>query len=775
MRIVHGSFQRLPVVVVLVLLASLASVSPAQAAQPRPWSWFGAHVTGEPTVGGSLTCHRGVWTGAPTSYAYEWRRGTTVLGTGPEYTPVIADVLDYVGGQHRRVTCRVTATNASGSYPSSDDIAVRSAAGGPTPRSIPLLRGTLAVGEQLTCDAPQLRNPATSTTFAFTSATGGAAASSSATYTVRDGDVGSAITCTVRVENASGVASVRSESLPPTPASDSDGYSLAPSVHASLAGSGAVGEMLTCNPGTWPAGTSISYSWQVSYSQVATTSTYTPVIADQGKRISCEVRGVNGARTGTSYVQIDAVVAGAGIESNSVAPSITGTPAPGYSLTCDPGTWSGTPSGYEYAWARDIDSPVEWGSATSAVLSLSGGNATHYYGHRVRCAVRASNARGWSSWTYSSPVTISAPAGTPSNSVAPSISGTPTNGSTLTCDPGTWSDAAELSYRWLREDGSGFPGGRSSTLKLERYPVGGKLRCHVGAVNGDYGLTAASAPVTIGAATGTPAHDALPTITGSGVVGEPLTCHASSSSNARQYFSWYIDGFENAPGTLGYDVYHPTSAQVGRRIACGVNLQNDAGYADARSAEPGLLITAAAGPAPGEPVAPVVDPQPDPQVIAQPDPVVVVEPPADGGEDDTSTTPLPPKVAPAAPKPSAIRLTDSRSFRSIARGTVLTSLPVDQAGVTVRLSVTVTAVQARALGIKAPRRARAVVIGSGAARSTKAGRLLVRIKLTPAARSAFSRASVPTSTVRSARAVIAVSLTKSALTSKVTKPVTFVR
>lgn len=774
MRIIRKQLTGSPtavsaLVAAILLLTALTTASAATAAQPRTWSWFGAYITGDAVVGGTLTCHPGVWTGAPTSYTYTWRRGSTVLGSGPQYTPGVADVLDYAGGQNNRVACRVTAVNDSGSYPSSDYVGVRSAPGAPAPRSIPVLRGLLAVGEELTCQPPHLRNAASSTMFAFASASGGQAASASNTYTVRDGDVGGTITCTARVENASGVATVRSESLPPTAAAGSGDWSLTPAVEASLVGTGVVGEMLTCDPGSWPAGTTISYSWRVGYAQVATSSTYTPTIADQGKRISCEVHGVNGASEGYSYVQLDAVIPGPGVESNSVAPSITGTPAPGYSLTCNPGTWSGPPSGYEYAWARDIDAPVTWGRSADAVLSLSGGNSIAYYGHDVRCAVRASNADGWSSWTYSDTVKIDAPAGTPSNSVRPSISGTPTNGSTLTCEPGSWTNAPHLAYQWLREDGSGFPGNRSSTLDLVRYPVGQKIRCHVGAVNGDHGFTAASQPVTIGSAPGAPTHQAAPTITGSGIVGEPLTCHVSSSDpGATQYVAWHLDGFMNAPGTLGYDVYHPTSAQVGRRITCGADLQNAFGYASGRSAEPGILIRTAASAPPADPAPPIGDPPPPVVVEPQHEPPA----PTPGGDEER---PVAPPVAPRAPKPSAITLVGPLKFRSISRGVVTARMPVSEAGVTVRISVAVTGHQARALGINAPRHARRVSIGSGIARSSKGGPVLVQIRLTPAARSAFVRASQRRSPVRSVRTTMVVSLAKAGLTSKVAKTVYWVR
>jgi hypothetical protein len=63
-----------------------------------------------PVVGTQVSVTNGNWTGAPTSYTYQWKRdGTTNLGTAASYTLVSADI-----GGHQ-ITCVVTAVNATGS------------------------------------------------------------------------------------------------------------------------------------------------------------------------------------------------------------------------------------------------------------------------------------------------------------------------------------------------------------------------------------------------------------------------------------------------------------------------------------------------------------------------------------------------------------------------------------------------------------------------------------------------------------------------------------
>jgi len=73
------------------------------------------NVTGAAVVGNTLTTDDGTWTGSPTSYTYQWKRGATNIGTNANtYTLVAADA-----GQS--ITCVVTATNGAGSTPATSN------------------------------------------------------------------------------------------------------------------------------------------------------------------------------------------------------------------------------------------------------------------------------------------------------------------------------------------------------------------------------------------------------------------------------------------------------------------------------------------------------------------------------------------------------------------------------------------------------------------------------------------------------------------------------
>lgn len=69
-------------------------------------------ISGTLTVGQTLSTTAGVWSGSPTSYAYQWRRdGVNIDGaTSQTYLLMQADA-------YRQITVRVTATNAGGTTP----------------------------------------------------------------------------------------------------------------------------------------------------------------------------------------------------------------------------------------------------------------------------------------------------------------------------------------------------------------------------------------------------------------------------------------------------------------------------------------------------------------------------------------------------------------------------------------------------------------------------------------------------------------------------------
>lgn len=99
-----------------------------------------ATATGKRRVGSTLTC-RSAWAGA-LSVAYEWRRGSTVVGRSRTYVPTPRDFRTHVA-------CRSVATNSTGVATALSD-SVRVVRGlAPVPSKPPRIKGTPQVGHTL--------------------------------------------------------------------------------------------------------------------------------------------------------------------------------------------------------------------------------------------------------------------------------------------------------------------------------------------------------------------------------------------------------------------------------------------------------------------------------------------------------------------------------------------------------------------------------------------------------------------------------------------------
>ena len=98
----------------------------------------------------------------------------------------------------------------------------------------------------------------------------------------------------------------------------------------------------------------------------------------------------------------------------------------------------------------------------------------------------------------------------PVNSVAPVISGTPTQGETLSASPGVWTGFPypSFTYQW-EADGSPIVGATSSTFVLTATEVGANITCDVTGTN------------TEGAATGT-SNTIGPVVAAATTIGQPV-------------------------------------------------------------------------------------------------------------------------------------------------------------------------------------------------------------------------------------------------------------
>jgi len=157
-----------------------------------------------------------------------------------------------------------------------------------------------------------------------------------------------------------------------------------------ISGSSDIGSVLTTTDGTWTGTAPITYTyqWKQSGNPIIgeTNSTYTLVVADYSRNITCEVTATNVA--GSSSATSNGIICTGVAPVNTVAPVISGTPTVGQTLSSTTGTWTGNPTPtYTYQWKRNGSNIA---SATSSTYTLVQADATF----AITCAVTGTNVAG---------------------------------------------------------------------------------------------------------------------------------------------------------------------------------------------------------------------------------------------------------------------------------------------------------------------------------------------------------------------------------------------
>ena len=172
----------------------------------------------------------------------------------------------------------------------------------------------------------------------------------------------------------------------------------------------------------------------------------------------------------------------------SVSPVVTGTPAVGQQLSTTDGTWTNSPTSYQYKWQR-CDTVglncVNIANATSSQYTLVAGDA----GHTIRSAVRASNDGGPASAGYTPSSATNAVVGKPVVITAPKRSGIAKVGNSLSVSTGTWKySPTQYAYQWRRCTSLGYSckkivGATNSSYLVTLTDAGHKLAAKVTASN----------------------------------------------------------------------------------------------------------------------------------------------------------------------------------------------------------------------------------------------------------------------------------------------------
>lgn len=200
-----------------------------------------------------------------------------------------------------------------------------------------------------------------------------------------------------------------------------------------------------------------------------------------------------------------AAIAGSGAPQNTSAPTISGQPYVGKTLTASTGGWKNSPSSYAYQWAR-CDAKGNNCDQISNSTTKTYVPTSADINHTLEVWVTASNSSGTTGPVNSKPTDVVTPALPPTNTKAPSVVGKPLEGAKLVADPGTYSGGAvqSYSYQWQSCDPNtllcdDISGADAQTYTLAKGDVGKRVRVNVTATNpfgSDTAESAATATVT---------------------------------------------------------------------------------------------------------------------------------------------------------------------------------------------------------------------------------------------------------------------------------------
>ncbi len=499
-------------------------------------------ISGTPTIGSDVTAVPGDWAPQPVTYSYAWLRNNKAIAgaTAASYRLTSADAgaaisVSVTGSRPGYTTASLTSASIS---------VGRALTATPTPT----INGTAVVGSKLTATAGGWK-PEPVVLKYFWSRNGTAiAGASAATYTLVPADSGAKITVTVTgsksgyssaSKTSSAVTIERILTATPTP---------------TVSGTPTVGATLSAKPGTWaPAPVAFAYQWLRNGKAIsgATSSSYALTAADAGAAVSVKVTGYKNGYTPASKTSAAVTVGNA--LTKTPAPTISGTARRGSVLTAASGTWAPAPVAFAYSWLRD-GTPIA--GATTSSYRVTDADT----GRVITVRVTGSKGGYTSVTTTSKGVTVeklltAAP--------TPTISGSPTEGATLSAKAGSWAPSpVTLSYQWMR-GGKAISGATASTYRVTSGDVGSTITVVVtGSKTGYTPQSRTSLGVVIAKKlTTTP----VPTIAGEPKVGATLTAKPGT--------------WAPAPVTLGYQWFRDGAAIAKATTAKYVLVQADAGTA----------------------------------------------------------------------------------------------------------------------------------------------------------------------------------------------------
>jgi hypothetical protein len=297
---------------------------------------------------------------------------TPITGaTGATYTLATADAGHYIGVVETATDTDTTTTPSTTATSTSNSNVLGPVAAVPAPvnTGLPQISGTYTAGQVLAEGGDTWSNSPTSFAYQWLRCTSGVCnkvitnAGNAQTYTLKAADVGHTLEVEVTATNAGGPTTATSVQTPviatATPVPVNQG---APTISGTLQ----VGQTLTEGAASWTnSPTSTAIQWRRCDSNSAncqnivgaTAKTYALTIDDVGGMMQVAESATNAGGTTTAYSGFSGPVNEGGfipppsLDSGS-APSVSGSPQFGDTLTASGAQFSGNPGSFSYQWLR---------------------------------------------------------------------------------------------------------------------------------------------------------------------------------------------------------------------------------------------------------------------------------------------------------------------------------------------------------------------------------------------------------------------------------------
>lgn len=384
----------------------------------------------------------------------------------------------------------------------------------PTNQLAPSVNGPAIDGDLLAADVGVWTNLPTSYSYQWQRCTGSgtgctnitAADAQSANYTAQDADVGSTLRVVVTATNAAGNSTAVDSSATPVIGPPPPALLQGPTI----SGTDQVGAMLSVSPGSWSNNpTGYTYQWQDCWSPTdctnipgATASTYTLQPSDQGQAIEVLVQAKNasGSSPPTEAGPTAVIQPAPSAPTNVTPPTISGTLAPGQTLTVTQGTWLNNPTTVSDQWER-CDAG---GGSCQALTGATGRTYTLTdadVGSTLEVSETATNAVGTGGPVHSAPTAVVGQPqfiAAPVDLTPPEVSGLPVPGALVSVAVGLWSGSSvSFTYQWelCQTTCDPIPGATGNTLSPTAAEDGDRLEVFVTATDAG-GMTVAVSSAT---------------------------------------------------------------------------------------------------------------------------------------------------------------------------------------------------------------------------------------------------------------------------------------